>query len=667
MAVVAEKVGKRIYLRAPWEPGIKERCKSVSGARWSKTARSWTYPLDLEVCRMLREEFRDALQIGPELWSWSSAEVAREKEVTELLPTAKGDAYKSFEIPTRVGATSEIMSKALSSRPYQVPGVKYLASARTAMLADQPGLGKTVQTLGSLIEGLDPEIVNAVLVLAPKTAVNSVWRDEINRWMADYTDGYTITSLAGLSPAKVEAAVEQYVDLINADGPHIHFLLANAEMVRIKSTKYCPRKLCNGMNEYCEDEARHKGAIEPRIPQLFEFDWDAIVADETHKWLINANPRAKSVSQVGLGFSKLRTTENGMRIALSGTPLKGKQYNLFGTIQWLRPKVYTSKWNWVERYFEVKENEYSREIGALLPERKEAFFRSLDGLMLRRTKAEIRRINPAWMPPAKLYHDVWVDMDPAQAKAYKAIEDLGSAVLEGGRLDTYGLLSEMTRWKQLASCAGRMEQVTRRKMNFKTNKLEEITVAEFVPTMPSAKFDWLLDFLDARGIETKASGNAKRGDLSPEVHKVVIASQFTKSVNLWAAELVARGVQCYVLTGETTQKNRDAYIKDFQTRDEVRVFFINTLAGGSAITLDAADDVVIMDETWVPDEQEQVEDRAHRASNVEHQVDVWYVRCRGTVEEGIAKLNIDKAEGNHIVLDANRGLAFVREKFGANV
>lgn len=665
MAVVAERVGRRIYLRAPWEPGIKDRCKSISGARWSPKAKAWTYPLDLEVCRMLREEFRTDLIIGQELWQWSATEVAREKEVTDLLPTAKGDAYKSFEIPTRVGATSEILSKALESRPYQVPGVKYLASAKTALLADQPGLGKTVQTLGGLIEGLEPEYVNAVLVLAPKTAVNSVWRDQIRHWIGDYTEGYTVTSLAGLSPAKVEKAMAEYMEMIDRDGPQLHFLLANAEMARIKSYKICPRDLCNGMNEYCEDEPRHKGGLEPRIPQLFQMEWDAIVADETHKWLINANVRSKSVSQVGLGFAKLRLREGGMKIALSGTPLKGKQYNLFGTIQWLRPQVYTSKWSWTERYFEVVENGYGRDIGKLLPERKEAFFRSLDGLMLRRTKAEIRRINPAWMPPDKIYHDVWVDMDPAQAKAYKAIEEQGSAVLEGGRLDTYGTLSEMTRWKQLASAAGKMEEVTRRKKNPKTGELVEFKEWMFIPTMPSAKFDWLVEFLEERGIETK-SGRASKGDLSPEVHKVVVASQFTKSVNLWAAELVAKGVQCYVLTGETTQKKRDEYIKRFQEEDGVRVFFINTLAGGAAITLDAADDIVIMDETWVPDEQEQVEDRVHRASNVEHQVDVWYVRCNGTVEEGIANLNIDKMDSNHVVLDAQRGLQFAREKFGAS-
>jgi SNF2 family DNA or RNA helicase len=443
--------------------------------------------------------------------------------------------------------------------------------------------------------------------------------------------------------------LEEYLELEMPEG-RLRFLLANAEVVRMKSSKICPKKVdgCNGMNEFCDAADKHKGSLEPRLPGLFEVEWDAIVVDETHRWLINSIARAKGVSQVGLGFAKLRTADNGMRIALSGTPLKGKKYNLFGTIHWLRPKVYTSKWAWIGRYFQVIEDAYSRQVGDLIPDKRESFYRSVNSMMLRRTKAEIRAINPDWMPPEKEYHDVWVEMDSAQRKSYKAIELSGEANLKGGRLNTFGILSELTRMKQLASCSGRMEG------------------EKFVPEMPSAKFDWLLEFLEARGIETSHRTGVK-GDLSDDVRKVVVASQFTEFINLWAAELATKGIQCYSLTGQTKDRDREEFVRNFQTKDDVRVFLINTQAGGVAITLDAADDIVIMDETWVPDDQEQVEDRVHRASNVKHQVDVWYLRTRGTVEESIAQTNMSKAESNHVVLDMQRGLAFAAERFGVKV
>lgn len=594
---------------------------------------------------MMRDEFGAELEIGPELYAWAQNEVSRERAATNML-RATGVSYdaKSVVVPTRVREQTPKIAWGFEGKPYQVPGARFLAYARQALIADEPGMGKTIQTLAALVENLTEG--GRVLVLAPKTSVTAVWREEIGKWLDGFKSGYTVTVLSGLTPAKTLERLEEY-DALPDDG-RMHFLLANAEIVRIKSTRTCTRvgseAGCDGTYEWCEFADKHKGAIEPRLPQLFKRTWDALVADETHKWLINT--RGKKASQVGRGFVALKTVEDGLRYALTGTPYKGKKHNLWGTLNWLRPKVYTSKWNWIERYFEVQKTDYSREIGDLIPEREEALMRSLDSLCLRRTKAEIRKINPDWMPPEKIYHQVKVPMDPKQAKAYKAITRDAEVQLKGGTLSALGVLAEFTRLKQFASCYGYMDDR-----------------GNFVPSLPSGKFEWLLEFLEERGIEPKA-GSARKGDLSDEVHKVVIASQFTKNVNLWASELAARGIQCYALTGEVSERKRTEMVQAFQTRDEVRVFFINTMAGGVSITLDAADDVVIMDETWVPDDQLQVEDRAHRASNVEHQVHIWYVRGEDTIEEMIAEANFTKAESNFVMLDKRRGLEFASAQYG---
>lgn len=641
MKVVVEKIGNRIHLRSPFE--YKDRAKGLPGARWSKSSKSWTYACDLEICRMMREEFREELEIGPELFAWAQNEVSRERAATTML-RATGVSYdaKSVVVPTRVERLTPKIAWGFRGKPYQVPGARFLAYARQALIADEPGMGKTIQTLAALVENLTEG--GRVLVLAPKTSVTAVWREELRKWLEGFE--HSVTVLSGLTPAKTQERLEEY-DALPDDG-RLHFLLANAEIVRIKSTMTCTRvgseKGCDGTYEWCEFADKHKGAVEPRLPQLFKRQWDAIVADETHKWLINT--RGKKASQVGRGFVALKTVDDGLRYALTGTPYKGKKHNLWGTLNWLRPKVYTSKWNWIERYFEVQKTDYSRVIGDIIPEREESLMRSLDALCLRRTKAEIRKINPDWMPPEKIYHQVKVPMDPKQAKAYKSITRDAEVKLKGGTLTALGVLAEFTRLKQFASCYGYINDR-----------------GEFMPSLPSGKFDWLLEFLEERGIETK-SGTAKYGDLSEEVHKVVIASQFTKNINLWAAELVARGIPCYVLTGQTSEGKRSELVRRFQTDDRPRVFLINTMAGGVSITLDAADDVVIMDETWIPDDQLQVEDRAHRASNVKHQVHIWYVRAEDTIEEMIAEANFAKAESNFVMLDKRRGLEFASAQYG---
>lgn len=641
MSVVAERVKDRIYVRAPFN--MKEKCKSVIGARWSPKARAWTYPLDLETARLLRGAFGDDLEIGPNLTEWAWGQRRREEELHSLNNVSDINVMAEVHLD-RVAALAPTMWAAMLNRPYQPVAAQFMAKARQCLNGDQPGVGKTIESLGALVEA---GAQGKVLVLAPRTSCKVVWPAEIERWLGDYKHGITVTQSAGFTPAKREAAWSQFLTLVGQNPDGLNFFIANAEQVGIKKDTVCPAGICDGDEDWCPEFDKHKNTSVTRRPYLHSVTWDAIIADETHKWLINT--RGKSASQVGYGFTRLKTEENGLRFALSGTPLKGKKHNLFGTLNWLRSKLFTSKWRWAETYFnvmsETKTVRGGREIevktiGDLNEERQEAFFRSLNTVMIRRTKDELRKINPAWMPPEKRYHDIWVEMDSKQAAKYKAMEKQGEVELKGGRLTATGILALMTRLRQFANSDG------------------DLVNGTFGPVMPSAKFDWLLQFLEERGIEPK-------GELSDDVRKVVVASQYTSLIKVWQKELASKGIDSYTLTGETSDKNRDSFVKQFQERDDVRAFFINTTAGGVSITLDSADDCVIMDETWVPDEQEQVEDRVHRASNVEHQVDIWYVRTKGTIEEGLAATNADKAKSNHVVLDAQRGLRFAAERFGA--
>lgn len=649
MAVMAERVGHRVYVRAPFK--YKDKCKAITGARWSPKARAWTYPLDIEVMREMREAFGDKLQLGEELAAWGWEMRKQEDSLHSLEGVRDIDVMSQVELPT-VAAQAPSMWSAMLNRPYQPVAALYMATARQCLNADQPGLGKTIETLAALIEA---GVTGPVLVLAPRTSCKVVWEPEIAKWYGDEVP-HTITQTAGLTPAKREEAWANFTEMVHGyPDDTLHFLIANAEQVGIKKFTECPAGICDGDEDWCPELAQHKNKSEQRRPFLHQWEWSAIIADETHKWLINT--RGKQASQVGYGFTRLKTADGAPRWALTGTPLKGKKHNLFGTLNWLRPKVYTSKWRWIGQWFDVKTETKGigrrgeievKEIGGLTAEKQEAFFRSLRSIMIRRTKDELRSINPAWAPPEKRYHDVWVEMEPAQRRHYIAMEKAAEVELDHGTLSATGILAVMTRLRQFANSDG------------------DLVSGTFAPKMPSAKFDWLLQFLEERGIEAKdPRSKATTGDLSDEVQKVVVASQFTTLINAWAKELHSKGIKAYVLTGETKDRERESLVNAFQTRDDVRVFMINTNAGGVSITLDAADDMVIMDETWVPDDQEQLEDRVHRASNVEHQVDVWYVRTKGTIEEGLAQTNADKALSNHVVLDAQRGLRFAAERFGS--
>jgi SNF2 family DNA or RNA helicase len=130
-------------------------------------------------------------------------------------------------------------------------------------------------------------------------------------------------------------------------------------------------------------------------------------------------------------------------------------------------------------------------------------------------------------------------------------------------------------------------------------------------------------------------------------------------VNLFHREVEAAGYPSWRITGETSLRARNDIVADFtDPAAERRCCFINTFAGGESITLDAADVVIVIDETHIPDDQIQVEDRAHRVSREAGRppVTVYYLRSLGTVDEEIPVLTGTREGAISQRLDGSRGI-----------
>ena len=61
---------------------------------------------------------------------------------------------------------------ALNSRPFQKKGVEFCIKNKKAIIADQPGLGKTIQAIAAVQQA---GITGTILVIAPKTAAYVTW------------------------------------------------------------------------------------------------------------------------------------------------------------------------------------------------------------------------------------------------------------------------------------------------------------------------------------------------------------------------------------------------------------------------------------------------------------------------------------------------------------
>jgi SNF2 family DNA or RNA helicase len=621
MRVQVEKFGNRIHLRSDYPtPGLS---RSVPGATWSGKRRWWSIPLTMDHCALLRTAFGKQLEIGPELWAWAKEQRGVADRMAHLGEATSVDLRV---VPDAFPHLDDLMS----NRPYQKVGASFIATGRRVLIADQPGLGKTTETIAGVIESGQP---GPYLVVCPKTAIESVWAPEITERTSGKHAVYPVPD------GRVNRL--KFLEEFAADPNPNRWLIINPEMLRARAWREC--RLCGAKanadsydNACVHPTVKYARKVDGSFPQLFGYLWGAIIFDESHRGLVKV---PGPMSQQRRGAMELTSAEGGLRIALSGTPMRGKPQHLWGTLNWLRPDLYTSYWNWVERYFAMYSDGFARVIAGLMEEREEDFNASLKPIMLRRTKSEVAKDLPPKMYGGTHFDPadpttpigVWLPLDPKQAKAYKAMETSAFVELDGGELSAVGVLAELTRLKQFATASGAINDR-----------------GEFSPTLPSNKFDHLWEMLEERGITT-GEGDAK----------IVVASQFTSVLEVFSEELNRRSVETRMITGKVTGEARARAMREFQAEDGPRVMLINTKAGGVAITLDRADELVFLDETWTPDDQEQVEDRIHRVSRM-HNVTIWYLRSLGTVEEAIALDNLTADNIQKKLMDGTRGVHFAR-------
>lgn len=610
MGVVAELDNGQIVLTGWAGNSTPAKCRRIGGGRRNKKAKTWTFPLDMLVCRALRSEFGKDLRVGDRLNVWARREIAREKRLASYL---KGDVA---ELP-RVDATAPTISAAMAARPYQRVGAAWGAGTGSFLLADQQGLGKTIETLATILE-LDQR-PQWHIIFAPLVAVESVWAKEAKRWVG-HDLRIVVVPLLGSLAARQKA-------LENLDVPyeaqHV-FVVANIESARIAPV----------FND--EKDPEHKKprylAENAALPALHARVWDTVVVDECQRALIRTSGK---LTQARAGFVTL-SKNSRRRIALSGTPMRGKPQQLWGTLNWLRPDVYTSYWEWVGRYFEVTSNEYSRNIlGDFLPDGQERLAKDMQPIMLRRTKAEVlTELPPKQYGGSLLDPDdpkspvgVWLEPLPEQLRQVGQIEDEGVLQFGDNEVMVNGDLAMYTRMRQVADGV----------LGYNDGKV--------IPTLESPKYEWLANFAE---------------ELDGE--KLVVASQFTQVIDIYAAGLRGLGYKVAVLTGKTPAGKRAAMVDQFQETDEIQVFMLNTKAGGVALTLDAADYLVLLDETTIPDDQEQVEDRIHRASRM-HNVTIYVLRCLGTIDEEIALVATARQSVQHYLMDGARGIEYARKLY----
>lgn len=617
----------------------------IPGRSFVKTPhKHYHVPLDLETCRMLREAIdpddTGMLTIGTRLKAWARTEVKQESKLRQIvtrdtatlkrLPTLMPQLYDAIHLgPKGKHMTEEERAAArLGPASYQAADVEFLVEAPASLNANEQGLGKTIEWIATVWEANIEE--GDHLVVCPKTAADATWESELAHWQAEVLEQVGIFMCVDEERDVREARIQRW---LQCELP-VRWVIVNPAMLMLRVEQaefeydedWKPYRRLPGTAPHVlavkgpkkEQWACRCGAIrgphehyERPFPELYEVQWRTICIDEAHKTIRNHKSiTAKSVMDLELA-------PDGKKCVMTGTPMKKfGGADIWGILSYLRPDIFTSYWRIADGYFEVISNGFGKKVGMLRKDREESFFRMLIPYVLRRTKKEAA----PWLPD-KVYVDVDVHMSTRQRQQYLRMEEEAWAQAGKEEIVAGGNLARITRMKQFANAHSKVD-----------------TNGDIIP-LYSPKVEAMIGKMAERGMF----------DDDPE-HQALVFSQSRRMVHFIEQRLKEEGLSVLTLTGET--KNRRKLREDFQA-GKAQVMVIVTTAGGTSITLDAADDVHLVDEMWSPDEDEQAEDRAHRVSRI-HQVTVFTYRTLGTIDEDIAVTKYEKKETHSLILDLRR-------------
>ncbi|KAM9912967.1 hypothetical protein OXX69_002051 [Metschnikowia pulcherrima] len=132
--------------------------------------------------------------------------------------------------------------------------------------------------------------------------------------------------------------------------------------------------------------------------------------------------------------------------------------------------------------------------------------------------------------------------------------------------------------------------------------------------------------------------------------KSIVFSQFTSMLDLIEWRLKKAGFETVKLSGSMTPQQRDNTIKHFMENTSVEIFLVSLKAGGVALNLCEASQVFLMDPWWNPSVEWQSMDRVHRIGQ-KRPIRITRFCIEDSIESKIIELQEKKANMIHATIN----------------
>jgi len=424
-----------------------------------------------------------------------------------------------------------------------------------ALLADEVGLGKTIEAGLILKEYVLRGLVRKALVLVPASLV-SQWREELRQKFS--------------VPAQIYNRGDDW-------GAH-PFLIASIDTAKNFGNR------------------RH----------IARAGFDLLIVDEAHRLRNHLTQAWKFIDSLSLKYLLL----------LTATPVQNDMRELYNLVTLLRPGV-LGTYRSFRKEFVVRGDKR-------LPKNTHHLSRLLSDVMIRTTRS-----STSIKFPRRSVQTVHVDLSPAERRFYTAVSTFVQRMARSeeqprGRLPWPLLLVVLQKeiGSSAAAALGTLERAAQLRLSHLRAEIEELLVLGRAVEQQT-KLETLERLLEER------AGDGE---------KVIVFSQFRRTVETIAAALSRRGLNVGVFHGSLTGRRKDAVVEAFRARDDV---LVSTEAGGEGRNLQFCRMIVNYDLPWNPMRVEQRIGRVHRIGQT-RDVEILNLAARGTLEAYVLQVLQEK-------------------------
>jgi SWI/SNF-related matrix-associated actin-dependent regulator 1 of chromatin subfamily A len=341
----------------PFNAGHVELIKTIPNRSWDKQQGCWKFPLT-------KASIQRAVEVGKIL----NIKIA-ESLLSEFVEQPKCRNFnKLFD--------------------YQKEGANFLASHSAALLGDEMGTGKTIQTLCAL------PMEARVLIVCP-SSLKFNWVKESNKWRPDYKVS-VLNSTKAVSEYEVEV-------LVGKD----KFRLPNKNEILIVNRELLPDFL---LPKKTEDSQYPVCALEDNFKNVLNETY--LIVDEAHQY------KGTKTS----GHKKLRTLSRNTKStwALTGTPLLSRPEDLWGVFaacnleKIVFNKYGTRPYDYFFELFNGRKARFGVEWGTPSPELPD---------LISRVRLARKRKDVLPQLPDKIYTNILVSLDSSSGEVIKKTLD----------------------------------------------------------------------------------------------------------------------------------------------------------------------------------------------------------------------------------------------------